>query len=377
MAYTVRSGDSMSAIAARHNVALSALLKANPQVKNANKIYPGQKLNIPGRKDDFVAAPAKSTTTSSSGTSYTVRSGDTMGSIAKKHGVTLQQLVAANKHITNANLIYPGQKLTIPGKRPAQSTPAPAPKPAAPATSTKYTVKSGDTLSAIAARHGTTVQAIAQANNISNPNKIYPGQVLTIPNGKPSSSAPVTGPTPSPGPTKGGITIAQLRAIMPNLSQARAEQMLPHLNKAMIEGGINTPKRQAAFLAQLAHESGQLRYMEEIHDGSNYEGRKDLGNIYPGDGKRYKGRGPIQLTGRYNYRAAGKALGIDLENNPTRAADPDVGFRIAVWFWNSRNLNAAADKGDFNYITYRINGGYNGKADRERYYAKALQVLGA
>src|SRR5690606_32694744 len=68
MAYTVRSGDSMSAIAARHNVALSALLKANPQVKNANKIYPGQKLNIPGRKDDFVAAPAKSTTTSSSGT---------------------------------------------------------------------------------------------------------------------------------------------------------------------------------------------------------------------------------------------------------------------------------------------------------------------
>jgi putative chitinase len=168
----------------------------------------------------------------------------------------------------------------------------------------------------------------------------------------------------------------QLRSIMPNLSEARAQQMLPHLNSAMAEAGINTPRRQAAFLAQLAHESGEFRYMEEIASGAAYEGRTDLGNTQPGDGVRFKGRGPIQLTGRSNYRAAGQALGIDLENNPKRAAEPDVGFRTAAWFWNSRNLNSYADAKNFDAITYRVNGGYNGKASRDAYYARALQVLG-
>jgi predicted chitinase len=174
----------------------------------------------------------------------------------------------------------------------------------------------------------------------------------------------------------GGVSLQQLRSIMPNLTESRAQQMLPHLNAAMREAGINTPLRQAAFLAQLAHESGEFRYMEEIASGAAYEGRLDLGNTQPGDGVRFKGRGPIQLTGRSNYRAAGQALGIDLENNPTRAADPDVGFRTAAWFWNSRNLNSYADAGNFDAITYRVNGGFNGKASRDTYYARALQVLG-
>jgi predicted chitinase/LysM repeat protein len=191
----------------------------------------------------------------------------------------------------------------------------------------------------------------------------------------PTGPGPVTGPGNEPGPA-GGVSMQQLRSIMPHLSEARAQQMLPHLNAAMQEAGINTPKRQAAFLAQLAHESGEFRYMEEIASGADYEGRTDLGNTQPGDGVRYKGRGPIQLTGRSNYRAAGQALGIDLENNPTRAADPDVGFRTAAWYWNNRNLNQYADAGNFDAITYRVNGGYNGKASRDAYYARALQVLG-
>ncbi|WP_224366181.1 peptidoglycan-binding protein [Hyalangium versicolor] len=189
-------------------------------------------------------------------------------------------------------------------------------------------------------------------------------------------AAAPTKPT-DPGPVSGGVSLQQLKQIMPHLSDARARECLPHLNKAMAEAGINTPKRQAAFLAQLAHESGEFRYFEEIASGAAYEGRKDLGNIYPGDGVRYKGRGPIQLTGRNNYRAAGKALGIDLENNPKRAADVDVGFRTAAWFWNSRNLNTYADAGNFREITRRINGGYNGLSSREAYYARAKQVLGA
>ena len=187
------------------------------------------------------------------------------------------------------------------------------------------------------------------------------------------SPGAVSGPPPKD--VKGGVSLAQLERIMPNLSDAKARQYLPYLNQAMAEAHINTPKRQAAFLAQLAHESGEFRYMEEIASGSAYEGRRDLGNTHPGDGVRYKGRGPIQLTGRANYEAAGRALGVDLVDHPTRAAQPDVAFRTAAWFWNSRNLNSLADSGNFREITHRVNGGYNGEASRNAYYQRALSVL--
>ncbi len=177
-------------------------------------------------------------------------------------------------------------------------------------------------------------------------------------------------------PESGGLLLAQLCAIMPRLKKDKAEQYLPLLNAAMAEVEINTPRRRAAFLAQLAHESAELRYFEEVASGEAYEGRKDLGNTQPGDGKRYKGRGPIQLTGRNNYRSAGKALGLDLEGTPQRAADPDVGFRVAGWFWKANKLNPLADAGNFDAITRRINGGYNGKADRDAYHQRALRLLG-
>lgn len=173
-----------------------------------------------------------------------------------------------------------------------------------------------------------------------------------------------------------GITADQLRAVMPNLPADKAAQYLPLINAAMAEARIDTPKRQAAFLAQIAHESAELKYFEEIASGAAYEGRGDLGNTRPGDGRRYKGRGPIQLTGRANYRAAGQALGLDLEGNPPMAAQPDVGFRTAGWFWDTKDLNTLADAGDFREITHRINGGYNGEAARERYYAAAKKALG-
>ena len=144
----------------------------------------------------------------------------------------------------------------------------------------------------------------------------------------------------------------------------------------MEEAAINTPARQAAFLAQLAHESLGLTAFEEFASGAAYEWRTDLGNTHAGDGRRYKGRGPIQLTGRANYRAAGKALGLDLEGNPELAATPEIGFRVATWYWSSRNLNQLADVGDFDAITYRINGGYNGHHDRRHYWSRAKDVLG-
>jgi len=251
-----------------------------------------------------------------------------------------------------------------------------------------YTIRSGDTLSALARRFHTSVSALAKANGIANPDKIYAGKTLRIPDGFDAPASRPGAPTSKPGgvstvqasstgATSGGITQKQLKTIMPNLSDTKAKQYLPLLNKAMAEGGINTPKRQAAFLAQLAHESGELKYFQELASGKAYEGRKDLGNTQPGDGVKYKGRGPIQLTGRANYAAAGKALGLDLVNHPELAATPEVGFRVATWFWNSRNLNGYADSGNFDAITKSINGGLNGKASRDAYYKKALGALGA
>lgn len=167
----------------------------------------------------------------------------------------------------------------------------------------------------------------------------------------------------------------QLKKIMPGLSWDKTTLYYPYLIEAMESREINTFLRMAAFLAQLAHESADLRYMEEIASGEAYEGRKDLGNVNPGDGKRYKGRGPIQLTGRANYKVYGELLDLDLVNAPEQAATKEVGFKIAALYWHIKKLNALADIGDMKTITKRINGGFNGLEDRLRRYELAKQVL--
>jgi predicted chitinase len=156
-----------------------------------------------------------------------------------------------------------------------------------------------------------------------------------------------------------------LRAAGVSSSIARREA--PLASAAMLERGITTRARARDFLAQVLHESGGLRWFEEIASGEAYEWRRDLGNVRAGDGRRFKGRGPIQLTGRANYRWAAGRLGLPLESNPSLASQHAVGWRIAALFWQSRGLNAYADRGDFLTITKRINGGTNGWADRVRY----------
>lgn len=171
------------------------------------------------------------------------------------------------------------------------------------------------------------------------------------------------------------LTDDELKQIMPNCSAARRADYLPFIQQSMQEFGITSYLRETAFLAQLAHESGELRFMEEIASGAAYEGRKDLGNTQPGDGKRYKGRGPIQLTGRANYTRYGQLLGLDLVNNPAIAATKEVGFRIAGQFWKLNGLNELADQQQFKAITKRINGGFNGLADRIKFYERARKVM--
>lgn len=173
------------------------------------------------------------------------------------------------------------------------------------------------------------------------------------------------------------ITLDQLREIMPTAGK-RAEIFLAPLNRAMVEFGIDEPAQIAAFLAQLAHESGSLRYVRELASGKAYEGRKALGNTEPGDGVRFKGRGLIQITGRANYAACSKALFGDekhLLDHPEVLELPDQACRSAGWFWKSKNLNIPADKGDFLKITRAINGGTNGLRDRMDYYERAKQAL--
>jgi putative chitinase len=171
------------------------------------------------------------------------------------------------------------------------------------------------------------------------------------------------------------LTVDSLRAVMPHLWPSRAERYLPLLNNAMAEAEINTPLRIAAFLATLAHESGEFLYFEELASGAAYEGRKNLGNTQAGDGRRFKGRGPIQVTGRNNYRDAGLALDLPLLDKPWLVAIPEVGFRVAAWFWTSRGLNQLADAGDFEGVTRVVNGGLNGWERRLTYYGRALSLF--
>lgn len=170
------------------------------------------------------------------------------------------------------------------------------------------------------------------------------------------------------------LLLEQLEAIMPN-GKRRLPEFVDAFNETLEEFEIDTPERQAMFIAQVAHESGELRYMRELASGALYEGRKDLGNTEPGDGVRFKGRGLIQITGRANYQACGDALGLDLINEPELLEQLPDACRSAGWFWQSRKLNEVADTGDFIKVTRRINGGTNGLADRRKFWERAKKVL--
>jgi putative chitinase len=175
------------------------------------------------------------------------------------------------------------------------------------------------------------------------------------------------------------ITKKMLLTIMPHSSKY-VDRYLNHLIEAMLEFGIDTKPRIAAFLAQVAHESGELKYVKELASGEAYDtGRKAvaLGNTpeADGDGQKYKGRGLIQITGRFNYEKCGTALGLDLIAFPELLELPENVCRSAAWFWASHGLNELADEGEFEKITRKINGGLNGQESRLEYYDLALQEL--
>lgn len=177
-----------------------------------------------------------------------------------------------------------------------------------------------------------------------------------------------------------GLTTSDIVSVMGPSStatgQANAQAWTRYMNTALQEFDVTTPQRQGHFLAQVLHETDGFRTLVEYDNGWRYSGRADLGNR-PGtdDGPRYRGRGAIQLTGRDNYAAASLALGVDYLARPELAASPEHAFRIAGWFWSSRDINRLADRDDLEGVTRAVNGGLNGYAQRREYLQRARHVF--
>ena len=186
----------------------------------------------------------------------------------------------------------------------------------------------------------------------------------------------------------------------------RADKWVPWLNMTMLTYEITTPQRQAMFLAQLAHESGSFRFVEENLNYSVealqrvfkkyfptdelalmyarqpekianrvYANRMGNGEESSGDGWKYRGRGLIQLTGLNNYTAFSLAADNNALINPDSVAEPELAAMSAGWFWDTNGLNKLSDTGDVRAVTRRINGGFNGLADREAKYNKLITIL--
>jgi putative chitinase len=188
------------------------------------------------------------------------------------------------------------------------------------------------------------------------------------------------------------ITLKQIKAIMPNVvgnisknpnfQGFTADSIVVLLNRYAKEFDINTPLRWRHYLSQIAHESAEMRYSEELASGKAYDTGKlaiRLGNTpqADGDGQKYKGRGLIQLTGLANYKDYKKYCGFDVVADPKLLAKPVGAIRSSMWFWKTKGLNVLADKDDFLSITKRINGGTNGLSDRKKYLDRAKTAIPA
>jgi putative chitinase len=163
------------------------------------------------------------------------------------------------------------------------------------------------------------------------------------------------------------ITVDVLKKISPRANMQIISDLEQWLDKSFAEYEVNTYLEVCHFLAQAAHESDGFKTLQEYASGSEYNGRRDLGNTQQGDGPRFKGRGMFQITGRANYADMSTKLGVDLISHPELAATGEISVQTALEFWNDRSLSDYADKDDIRTITHKINGGYNGLDSRMAY----------
>lgn len=202
------------------------------------------------------------------------------------------------------------------------------------------------------------------------------------------------------------LTVSQFSKLFPNCKDA--EGWVAAMNEVFPKYEINTPHRIAAFIAQCGHESGGWRVFSENlnysakaldslfgkyfakagRDSTEYErqpekianviyaNRMGNGDTASGEGFKYRGRGPIQLTGKDNYSAFSADMGVNVVDDPDQVAnDKKIALMSAIWFWNKNKLNQYADSGDIKTMTRRINGGFIGLEDRIHHYEEALKEL--
>jgi predicted chitinase/uncharacterized cupredoxin-like copper-binding protein len=196
-----------------------------------------------------------------------------------------------------------------------------------------------------------------------------PWQKSSQDNGRSSVSAPES------SQHQGGniVTRQQAESVY---GRKMSDQQFNDLNSCLQRFEINTVPRIRHFLSQTAHESGGLRWMEELASGSAYEGRRNLGNTSPGDGRKYKGAGVIQLTGRHNYQKFADFIKDQNVMQGHSYVAQVYPFNSAGFWWKNNNMNALCDRGGtVKEVTKKVNGGYNGLSDRQRYYDKACQVI--
>ena len=179
------------------------------------------------------------------------------------------------------------------------------------------------------------------------------------------------------------LTTLQLLNICPGGTKENIERFIPHLNILMPKYEINTIHRVRHFIAQLAHESNQFNSVTEKYNGNpkeyfkKYDLRADLGNKFEGDGMKFKGRGLIQVTGRFNYTAASIDIFKDetLIIKPETLEQPYYAVEISCWFWKVKHLNSLADTDNIKAITAKINGGLNGLSNRIKFYNEAIKYI--
>lgn len=230
-----------------------------------------------------------------------------------------------------------------------------------------YTIRSGDTLTRIANLFGTTISQLCSWNGIQNPNYIIAGQTIIVRKDS----------TPSGGndkPKTGQIVTASQMQRM-----GWSNYNLDDLNNCLNKFSINTPARIRHFISQCSHESACGYYTQELGGQSycsQYDGRTDLGNIYAGDGCKFKGAGYIQLTGRYNYQKFANYIGDQNVMNGVSYVASKYPWTSAGYWWYSNNMNSLCDSGaSVEQVTYRVNGGYNGLESRRSYYQKACSIF--
>lgn len=286
-----------------------------------------------------------------------------------------------------------------------------------------HKVIAGETLSGIAKRYlgdAARYTEIAELNHLQDPNRIQVGQILRIPEAESNQAESTTDfvtreqsetltaqTTTSLTSTETLISQVQLQTIFNDADTSTVNLFATAINHCLQQYSINTPLRVAHFLAQIAHESGCLRFTEENLNYSAkalrsvfgkyftddtlaeqyarkpqaianrvYASRMGNGDEASNDGWTFRGRGLIQLTGRHNYRALSKDENVDIEANPERCSeDPEWAVKVAGWYWDKHQLNEQADKDDLRSITKAINGGFNGIEQRAAYLKRAKEVL--